>query len=96
VRPYRLLSDDLAGSHLLGVGGLAHGHGGRVPGTLLGGLRLVRRLEPTEHCEELLEICLENRGKLKVIEDSRVQKEGDGTDKGQQNGSASPNFLLVF
>lgn len=61
MRPYGLLRDDLVGSHLLGVGGLAHGHGGRVPGTLLGGLRLVGRLEPAEHCEGVLERCLKGR-----------------------------------
>lgn len=46
-----LLRDDLVGSHLLGGGRLTHGHGGRIPGSLLGGLGLVGRLEPAEHCE---------------------------------------------
>lgn len=48
-RAYRLLGDNVVGGHGLGVGGLFHGHGGRIPGRLLGELGLVGRLEPTEH-----------------------------------------------
>lgn len=48
---YRLLGDDVGRRHGLGVGGLFHGHRGRIPGRLLllGGLGLVGRLEPAEH-----------------------------------------------
>lgn len=50
-KTYGLLGDNVVGGHGLGVGGLLHGHGGRIPGGLLGGLRLVGRLEPAEHGE---------------------------------------------
>jgi hypothetical protein len=48
-RAYRLLGDNVVGRHSFGVGGLFHGHSGRIPGRLLGWLALVGRLEPAEH-----------------------------------------------